>query len=253
LARKQAPQGANNTKIFYAALAIIAVVGIGAIFFAMRGSAMATEPLDMSQVGDANTLLERARGEVAGNAGAPVQVHVFSDYMCPACAHWAGVIEPPLKAEFVESGRAVLTYYDFPLTGHRHSFVAARAARCAGDQGRFWDYHDYLFGQQQSWMYSATTPTQFFENLAGTIGLNQRQFDGCLRSDQHAELVTANLRLGETLGVRGTPTVFINGRQLQEWSQWSTVREAILAAGGGQTGDVETPAADTAQPAGTGS
>jgi protein-disulfide isomerase len=255
LAKKKAPQGANNTKLFYGILAAIAVIGIGAIFFAMRGGSMATEPLDMTQVGDAGTLLERARGEVAGTPGAPVQIHVFSDYMCPACAHWAGVIEPPLKAEFVETGRAVLTYYDFPLQGHRHSFVAARAARCAGDQGRFWAYHDHLFGTQQTWMYSASTPTSYFQQLAGTVGLDQRQFDSCLRSDTHAELVTANLRLGETLGVRGTPTVFINGRQLGDWSQWPAVREAILAAGGGAPapGTGEPAAADTAQPAGTGS
>jgi protein-disulfide isomerase len=237
LAKKKAPTGANSTKMFYAVLAVIAVVGIGAIVFAMRGGSMATEPLDMTQVGDATTLLERARGEVVGEASAPVQVHVFSDYMCPACAHWAGLIEPPLKAEFVETGRVVYTYYDFPLTGHRHSFVAARAARCAGDQGRFWEYHDQLFGTQQQWMYSASTPTSYFQQVANTVGLNQRTFESCLRSDAHAELVTANLRLGETLGVRGTPTVFVNGRQLQEWSQWQSVRQAILAAGGSRTAE----------------
>lgn len=235
MARKKTPAagGTSSTKIFYIVLGVIAVAGIAAILFAVRGGRMATEPLDMATLGDASTLLERARGEVAGSPGAPVQVHVFSDYMCPACAHWAGVIEPSLKSEFVENGRVVLTYYDFPLQGHVHSFVAARAARCAGDQGRFWEYHDHLFGTQQQWMYSQQTPTAHFMQTATTVGLNQRQFESCLRSDQHAEVVTANLQLGQTLGVGGTPTVFVNGRQLADWSRWPSVREAVIAAGAG--------------------
>jgi protein-disulfide isomerase len=235
LAKKKAPAGAKSMKTFYSVLAVIAIAGIGAIVFAMRsGGGMATEPIDLTQLEDAGALLQRARGETAGDPGAPVQIHVFSDYMCPGCAHWAGRIEPMLKAEFVTTGKVLLTYYDYPLPNHRHSFVAARAARCAGDQGRFWEYHDHLFGTQQVWSFGQSTPTSHFMEIANTVTLDQRQFESCLRSNQHADVVTANLRLGETLGVRGTPTVFLNGRQVNEWNSWPSVREAILAAGGAQ-------------------
>jgi protein-disulfide isomerase len=235
-AKKRAPGGANRMRTFYIVLAVIAVVGVAAIVYAAqstRGSAMATEPLDLRQAGDASTLLERAQGVSAGEENAPVQILVFSDYMCPACAHWGTQIEPMVKAEFVATGRARITYFDFPLGGNfKHSFVASRAARCAGDQERFWEYHDRLLSNQQTWSYSQSTPTNFFLDVARQLGLDMRTFESCLRSDAHAEVVTANRLLGETLGVGGTPTIFLNGRQLREWSNYSSVRTAIEAAGG---------------------
>jgi protein-disulfide isomerase len=231
---RTAPAGAPNMKIFYGILALVAVLGIGAILYARAGSSgMATEPIDISQIGDASTLLERARGVNLGSDDAPVQLLVFSDYMCPGCGHWAGSIESLLKPEFIETGKVRLTYYDFPLGGsHRYSFVASRAARCAGDQGRFWEYHDRLFATQQSWSFSPGVPTDALLQIGRDVGVEPRSFESCLRSDAHAEVVTANRVLGETLGVNSTPTVFLNGRQLREWSDYAAVRAAILAAGG---------------------
>jgi protein-disulfide isomerase len=232
---KAAPARANGMKTFYGVLALIAVVGVAAIVYTARsgGGSMATEPLNLSDVADASTLLERARGESVGSETAPVQILVFSDFMCPACAHWAGVIEPQLKQEFVSQGKVHLTYYDFPLApSHRFSFIASRAARCSGDQDRFWEFHNQLFATQQQWSYSNSVPVDHFMRIARELGLDTRSFENCLRSDEHAELVTANRLLGEQLRVGGTPTVFLNGRQLQEWSDYSKVREAVIQAGG---------------------
>jgi protein-disulfide isomerase len=232
-AARKAPAG-GNMKAFWAIIAVVALLGAGAIAYAARssGGAMATEPLEISPE-DARALLDQARGVSLGEADAPAQMIVFSDYMCPACGHWAGQIEQLLKAEFVETGRLHYTYYDFPLApGHRHSFVASRAARCAGDQGRFWEYHDRLLGQQDSWMYSSGTPTDQLLQIASAVGVDQGTFESCLRSDAHAEVVTANKLLGETLGVSGTPTVFLNGRQLREWNSYPAVRAAVEAAAG---------------------
>lgn len=221
-------------KVFYGILALVAVLGIGAILYARSQSAgMVTEPLDMSQIDNVDELMRRARGETLGQQNAPVQIHVFSDFMCPACGHWAGQIETRLKLEFVDPGLVHLTYHDFPLGGSfRYSFTAARAARCAGDQGLFWEYHDRLFATQRSWSYSADMPTSQFMQFARDIGAEPRAFEACLRSDAHADVVTANRMLGESLGVGGTPTVFLNGRQMQEWSDYEAVRSAIQAAGG---------------------
>jgi protein-disulfide isomerase len=223
-------------KPFYAVLAVIAVIGIGGIMYAVRGSGtsgMATEPVDLGQLDDASSLLERAQGVTVGDADAPVQVLVFSDYQCPGCAHFATQVEPMIKAEFVATGKVRMTFYDFPLGGNfKHSFVASRAARCAGDQGRFADYHSRIMAQQQQWSYSQSTPTSYFLEVARGLGLDQRQFEACLRSDAHAEVVTANRVLGETLGVTGTPTVFVNNRQLREWQDYGSVRAAIQEAGG---------------------
>ena len=227
--KKAAPAGANTTKIFYGVLALVAVVGIGGILVARaRSAGMATEPLELSQMNDATTLVQQAQGIAIGEESAPIQMLVFSDYMCPACAVWAGQVEPMVKRDFVETGKVRLTYYDFPLSpGHRFSFVAARAARCAGDQGKFWDYHDRLFGAQTQWSYVASMPIDQFIQYGRDIALDMGSFESCVKSDQHAEVVTANKMLGETLGVGGTPTVFVNGRQLQQWSNYTSVKEYL--------------------------
>lgn len=235
-AKKNAPGGANRMKLFYGALVAVAVIGVAAIVYATRAGggvgAIATEPLEIPAITNASELTSRAKGISLGAENAPVDIRVFSDFMCPACATWSGQIEPLLKAEFINAGKVRLTYYDFPLPQHKYSFTAARAARCANDQGRFWEYHDRLFGTQRQWAYSANVPVEHFENIAREVGLDMGTFDSCLRSDQHAELVTTNRMLGEVLRVGGTPTVFLNGRQLQEWGDYNAVRAAVQAAGG---------------------
>lgn len=233
--KKAAPAGANTTKIFYGILALVAVVGIGGILFARtRAAGMATEPLELSQVSDPNALLQQAQGVSLGEPEAPIQLLVFSDFMCPACRTWATSVEPQLKRDYIDTGKVRFTYYDFPLSpGHRFSFVAARAARCAGDQGKFWDYHDRLFASQSQWSYGASMPTDQFLQFGRDIGLDEGAFESCLRSDAHAEVVTANKMLGETLGVGGTPTVFVNGRQLSEWSNYARVKAQLDALIGG--------------------
>jgi protein-disulfide isomerase len=238
-AKKKAPaQGANRMKTFYGVLVAVAVVGGAAIIYAAKGGAagsMATEPLTMEAISSASELTQRARGFSIGAENAPVDMRVFSDFTCPGCGQWAGRIEPMLKSEFINNGRLRLTYYDFPLSGgiHTHSFVAARAARCAGDQEKFWDYHDRLFATQQQWSYSSSIPVDFLVDLAQQTGLDAKTFESCLRSDQHADVVTANKMLGEALRVGGTPTVFINGTELRNWGNYDDVKRAIEMAGGG--------------------
>lgn len=236
--RRKAPASANNsnTKKFYAVLAVVAVVGIGAIVYSMsRGSSgMATAPLNLS-LASADSLLERAQGISIGAENAPVQVLVFSDFQCPGCGAWQRQIEGNLKAEFVETGKVRYTYYDFPLVSiHAHAFLAARAGRCANDQGRFWEYHDRVFAGQNEWAFSQSPPVTQFTQYATDVGLDVSAFTACLRSDRYADVVTANVLLAEQLGVRSTPTVYVGQRRLgdREWGDYAAVRAAVEAAGG---------------------
>ncbi|MGH7449033.1 MAG: DsbA family protein [Longimicrobiales bacterium] len=234
--KKQAQARAKNKKMFYTILALVAVVGLGAIVYSMsRSGGMVTQPLDMSRIANADTLLARAQGVTMGEAGAPVQMIVFSDFQCPGCATWVGRIETNLKRDFVETGKVRYTYYDFPLVSiHPHAFLAARAARCANDQGRFWEYHDRVFAGQNAWAFSKSSPVGEFTQYATDVGLDVNAFTECLRSDRHADVVTANALLGEQLGVGGTPTVFVGQRRLgdREWVDYAAVSAAIEAAGG---------------------
>lgn len=235
--KRRAPAGAqkNNMKVFYVVLAVVGVIGVGAIVYSMNSSGgMVTAPLDMSQVADAETLLAQAQGIVIGDENAPVQMIVFSDFQCGGCGYWSGNIEPLVKQQFVETGKVRYTYYDFPLVSiHAHAFLAARAARCANDQGRFWEYHDRVFAGQGSWSYSRSAPVAEFTQYATDVGLDVGAFSGCLNSDRHADVVTANQLLGEQLGVGATPTVFVGQRRLaDEWQDFNAVSAAIQAAGG---------------------
>jgi protein-disulfide isomerase len=226
----------RNMKPFYLALGVIALLGIGAILYARNNSGeMATDLVDLTQLAEGDSLVDVAQGITIGEANAPVQIIVFSDFMCPGCKAWATSLEPMIKSEFVQTGKVRYTYYDYPLVpGHRFSMLAARAARCAGEQNKFWEYHDMLFGRQEQWSYSAAMPTEQLLQYGTELGLEQGPFESCVRSTKHVDLVSATKKLGDSLGVGGTPTVGINGRKLgdREWNNPVTVRAAIVAAGG---------------------
>ena len=210
--------------MFYAVLGVIAVGGIIALAYALTGGGggtAATEPVELN-ITDARALYEQATPIRLGEDTAPVKIVEFADYQCPGCAAFATNQKPRLQP-YIDQGLAQFVFYDFPLGGsHVHSFLAARAARCAGaqsdpgNQGRdlYWDYHDRLFQQQSQWSAQRDVTDQFV-TYAEEVGLDVGQFEQCLRSDRFAEVVTANRMLGEQLGVRSTPTVLVNNRRVQ--------------------------------------
>ncbi len=167
-------------------------------------------------------LLQMAQGVHSGNPAAPVRIMEFVDYQCPNCRDFFQLAKPFIDMTYVEQGTVEFVLYDFPLyEGHQNAFLAARAARCAGDQDRYWAFHDRLFQTQAQWSFRSD-PAGDFIGIAQEIGLNRDAFASCLRSDRHAEVVMANRRLGEQLGVQGTPTVLVDtgeGRavRLQDW------------------------------------
>ncbi|HLU24276.1 MAG TPA: thioredoxin domain-containing protein [Longimicrobiales bacterium] len=218
---KPAASKGSDLRIFYIILALVAVVGLGTLGARVLGSragGAVLEPIELEGIENPRALFEMARPMSKGSPEAPVKLVVFSDYQCPYCAQFASMVNLRLKAEYLDAGKVYLEYYDFPLGGgHKHSFVAARAARCAGDQGRFWEYHDLLFGQQSRWSLEERTPLAQFEEYAGQLGLNTEEFRSCVRSDRHADVVTANRLLGEQLGVTGTPYLLINNKRVTNW------------------------------------
>lgn len=233
----KAPAGGSNLKLFYGALVAIAVIGVAWIAWTASGRGTpAVEPIDLTGVVNAQELLQKADGMQAGSDSAPVPVLIFSDFTCPGCQAFAQYLEPQIKAEFVETGKVRYVYYDFPLggnAGHKWGFVAARAARCASAQGKFWEYHDVLFARQGEWALSRKTPTSFFERYADQIGLDGKVFSSCLNSDEFAETVSASRELGLQLGVNSTPTVFIGSRSIPPGLNYEQIRDIIERELGG--------------------
>ncbi|MBT8335105.1 MAG: DsbA family protein [Gemmatimonadetes bacterium] len=188
-------------------LAVLAAVGLN---LRSAGSAdMAVAPIDL-EINDMSELADRAPGIHVGDENAPITILEFADFQCPGCMAFAGTVKPQVDVAFVESGAVKFVFYDFPLTSiHPHAFLAARAGRCADEQGRFWEYHDEIFRNQSAWSFSAAPPSGAFEDYAAQVGLDQGDFRSCLRSDRYADVVTANMQLGQGLGVTGTPTILI--------------------------------------------
>jgi protein-disulfide isomerase len=196
-------------------LALIGIVAIGLTVLRNRGGGAALEPVPLEGLNN-QQLVERAQGIKLGPDNAPAKMLVFSDFMCPYCGSFAAQIEPQLKTEYINAGKLQLVFYDFPLGGsHIHSFLAARAARCAADQNKFWEYHDYLFGRIQEWGGSQSPPIDTFVDYAETLGLNRGDFEGCLKSDKYQDVVSAGRKLGDALGVNATPTLIVNGKRVR--------------------------------------
>jgi protein-disulfide isomerase len=250
--RRQKPSTGPNLKPFYIALAAVAVAGIAWIGYSLStgGGSTATAPIQLAGMEDPQALVSSARGITVGRPDAPVPVLVFSDFTCPSCQQFAAAIEGLIKSEYVEKGLVRYTYYDWPIGGegqHRHAFIAARAGRCAEAQGRFWEYHDVVFGRQGEWVYARTPPIDELVEYAGQIGLNVQTFEQCLRSEEFADVVSASRLLGERYGVNGTPTVYVGTRLVPNWGDWNGIKTLIESAlPPGARGRALNPAGDTA-------
>jgi protein-disulfide isomerase len=141
----------------------------------------------------------------SGASSAPVTIIEFSDFQCPFCR----AAENSLKQVRQKYGNQIrLVYMDFPLTFHPHAMDAARAARCAADQDKFWQFHDALFLDQKK------LDPDNLKQTAAKIGLDRGKFNACFSSDKQDAGIRKDMAEGSSLGVTGTPTFFINGREL---------------------------------------
>jgi protein-disulfide isomerase len=243
LVPRPAPKPRRNKLLpFYVVLGVAALIGAFFLFRQMSGGggAAATElqPVVMTP-----EQLQRVPGISKGQPNAPVVIMEFADFQCPACGEFTRFSEPLIKDD-IENGSVRFVWYDYPLVEiHANAMLAARAGRCANEQNQFWAYHDYIFGQQQRWAEQNNPVNQFIE-FAEQVGLDGSAFSQCLRSDKYQKEVSESRQLGSTLGVTGTPTLFVNGRRLEGYprsrADWD---EALRGAGAGVPGAPATPAA----------
>lgn len=198
---------------FYWVLGAVAVLGIAAVGYSVGAGTMgkaATEPVDVEGLDNMETLVSLAQGVTKGDPDAPITIAEFADYECPGCGAFTLTVKPRLDQNYVQTGKAKFVYYDFPLISiHPYSFLAARAGRCANDQGKFWEFQQVIFRNQSTWV-TKTSVEGDFADYAEEAGVDKGAFEKCLKSDAHADVVSANLRLAEELGIEGTPTVMIS-------------------------------------------
>jgi protein-disulfide isomerase len=241
----------------YLLLGLIVVAGAGVLITQMRkGGEAAMAPV---AVNISPAELQRLPGMSIGRPDAPLTILEFADFQCGGCAQWATFMEPLIKERLVNTGRARYVFYDFPLMSiHPNAFVAARAGRCANEQGKFWEFHAQVFQNQGKWAMEED-PVPLYVEYATSVGADEDRFEECIRSDRFAKEVSESVKLGESLGVGGTPTIFVNGQRLQgtpgSYTQFAAELEKIApgsttgaAAPAGAAPAGAAPPADSAAP-----
>ena len=154
---------------------------------------------------------------VEGNKDAPVVVVEFADYQCPYCQR----VHPELDQLRKEFGNKVaIAYKDFPLPMHPYAMKAAEAARCAGMQGKFWEFHDILFTDKK-------LEVKDLKEQARLLHLDGDRFDSCLDSGQTAGSVERDAEEGRRLGLTGTPSFFVNGHFSSGALSYATLRDMV--------------------------
>lgn len=142
---------------------------------------------------------------VLGREDAPVAIIEFTDLQCPYCARFAAQTFPRLRREYIDSGRLRYASRDLPLPFHSFAMPAAVASRCAGEQGRFWEYREALFAAQDR------LGREPYAEVAQSLGLDVARLDACRRDGRSSEAVRADLELARSYGITSTPT-FVIGR-----------------------------------------
>jgi len=153
---------------------------------------------------------------VLGNANAKVTIIEFGDYQCPSCRLFWREIEPRLKKEYVDTGKVKLVFRDFPIKEiHPDATAAAMAAQCAADQGKYWEYHDRIFREQDK---GTDDVVRFkaadLKKWGAAIRLDAAAFNACVDSARYQDEVAKDYADGIAVGIQGTPTFFINGRKV---------------------------------------
>jgi len=145
-------------------------------------------------------------GQVLGEEKAKVTIVEFSDFQCPYCARYTTETFPQIEKDYIKTGKVRYIFHNYPLTFHQYAQKAAEAAECAGNQGKFWEMHDKMFEIQEK------LTVADLKAYATSLGLNSSEFASCLDSGTLKDKVQADLDLGQSVGVEGTPAFFINGK-----------------------------------------
>jgi len=152
-----------------------------------------------------------------GPENAPVRLVEFADYQCPYCAK----VNPHIAKLREEFGDKVSVYFkDLPLQMHANARKAAEAARCAGDQNKFWEFHDQLFR-------SAQLEVPQLKQQARDMKLDGDKFDKCLDEGTQASAVQKDLTDAQALGLSGTPAFFLNGQYFSGAVDYNTIRDMV--------------------------
>ena len=210
--KKAAQKTVEFFKEYYALLLIVAALGLSGYntYLIKMGYAggTPTAPTVKKLTSEDLQKMVDSGAPVLGNPNAKVTVVEFADFQCPFCGRYAKEVFPTIKEQFIDTGKIRFVYMNFAFLGEE-SKNAAQAGRCAQDQEKFWEYHDYLYANQQG-ENKGTFSVENLKDFAAEVELNTTEFNQCLDSKKHEKTVDEERELGRSFGVKGTPGTFIN-------------------------------------------
>lgn len=166
----------------------------------LRGGQLHAQP---QQAQSQEVILSVENAPFKGNKNAKLTLIEFSDYQCPFCARYFREALPLIESEYIRTGKLKYVFRDFPVNSlHREAFKAAEAAKCAEEQGKYWEMHDRLFVTQKVGLKDLMPHAQ-------ALQLDLTNFQKCLDSGQQAMKIHKDLADGQKAGVKGTPTFFL--------------------------------------------
>jgi protein-disulfide isomerase len=220
-------KGGRSVYIWIAVIVVLAA--IVAVYFATQASGNGINakvfPLSISP-----------QNPVLGSKSASFTIYEFGDFQCPSCDYWFKTQEPSIVQNLVNTGQANLVWRDF-IIYDSDSRLAASAAYAAGEQGKFWQFHDLLYANQGR-ANSGWVTQQLMQSYAGQLGLNVTAFTQSMNSGQFNSLIDSNFQSGQGVGIQGTPTFFVVGPtgryvMISGPQPESVFQQAIVSLGGG--------------------
>lgn len=213
----------SGMKRFYAAIMVAAVVGVGLLYWQMRRP---TTPAVPVKVTVQPTDTAGFHGYLLGADSAKVEVVEYADYQCPACQQFATVEWPYVRDRLVQAGRVRWVFRDFPLSQHPWSRLAAHAAACANDQGKFWPYQEAIFATQPDWSVSRDAG-KIFRAQVQQVGMDPAAWDACMSSLKYAGRIQASADEGLRVGVGSTPSFVIAGHMYQGVMAYDKIKALV--------------------------
>jgi protein-disulfide isomerase len=218
----------KRSHLYMALLPLTFVVGlsVGYLFWGRPNpaeSSTAVAQVDQPQVTQEQAVqrydVPEAGNPSLGNPDAPITLIEFSDYECPYCKRWYKEVFHQVRKDYPDQVRIV--FRDFPLSSiHPDAIAAAEAANCANEQGSYWEYHDLLFSGDE-------LNDAVYLKYAGDLGLDVDKFKECLDSDRQLKEVMDDYNYASGLGVRSTPTFFLNGLPLVGAQPYEVFKQVI--------------------------
>lgn len=158
-----------------------------------------------------NSASAQPTSHITGKTDSKVNLTEYGDFQCPACAQWYPIIKQ-LEEDYKD--KVAFQFRNFPLTQiHQNAFASSRAAEAAGKQGKFFEMHDLLYSQRDSWV-NLSDPTPTFVSFATQLSLNIDQFKSDMASNAVSDAINADRKQAQELGATGTPTFVLNGKKM---------------------------------------